>query len=94
MGLNPELVETIKGHFATKPSTELRAILEARDTATMSDEFFAAAEAVLAERQRGDATEPVPGSTEPPGPPDTRPRTRVGSRLDTARVRAPRGRLW
>ena len=69
MGLNPELVESIKDHFAQKPSVELRAILEAHDTAALSDEAFAAAEAVLAERARGAAVEPGVGNTRPLGPP-------------------------
>jgi hypothetical protein len=69
MRLNPELIETIKGHFAKKTSSELRAMLEARDTATMSGEAFEAAEAVLAERSRGVAAEPGMERAVPPNSP-------------------------
>ncbi|HEX4613386.1 MAG TPA: hypothetical protein VH092_34695 [Urbifossiella sp.] len=68
MELNAELLAAIRVHFAGKPSADLRAILEARDTTTLSDEAFATAEAVLAERARGEAAEPGPAAAgnEPP----------------------------
>ncbi len=70
MGLNRKLVETVKGHFAQKSTAELQDIARVRDLERWSEEAFAAAEEVLADRAAGRAKEPrVPVKDTPPPSP-------------------------
>jgi hypothetical protein len=67
MGLNRELVDTIKEHFAKKATDELRDILLVTDPDRWSEEAFVAAREVLADRDAGRAKAPrVPEKEQPP----------------------------
>lgn len=67
MGLNRQLVETVKIHFARKSTADLEEIVRRKDRDQWSDEAFVAAEEVLAERVAGLGKEPrVPVKDAPP----------------------------
>jgi hypothetical protein len=58
MGLNRQLIETVKKHFAEKSTADLQEIVRLKDLDRWSEEAFVAAEEVLAERVAGRAGEP------------------------------------
>jgi hypothetical protein len=70
MGLNRQLVETVKTHFAQKSTAELQEIVRLKDLDRWSEEALIAADEVLAERTAGRAKEPrVPVKDAPPPSP-------------------------
>ncbi len=67
MGLNRQLVDTVKHHFAKKSTADLEEIVRLKDRDQWSDESFVAAEEVLVERVSGRARAPrVPVKDTPP----------------------------
>jgi hypothetical protein len=67
MGLNRQLVDAVKHHFAKKSTADLAEIVRLRDRDQWSEEAFVAAEEVLAERAAGRSKEPrVPVKDTPP----------------------------
>jgi hypothetical protein len=67
MGLNRQLIETVKKHFAEKSTADLQEIVRLKDLDRWSEEAFVAAEEVLAERGAGRAREPrAPVKDAPP----------------------------
>ena len=67
MGLNRQLVDTVKYHFTKKSTADLEEIVRIKDRDQWSDEAFVAAEEVLGERSAGRAKEPrVPVKDSPP----------------------------
>jgi hypothetical protein len=67
MGLNRQLVDTVKKHFVQKSTADLEEIVRLKDRDQWSEEAFVAAEEVLAERAAGGAKEPrVPVKDTPP----------------------------
>src|SRR5213080_4132818 len=73
MGLNRQLVETVKHHFAKKSTADLEEIVRLKDRDQWSEEAFVAAAEVLTERGAGRAKEPrVPVKDAPPPSADER----------------------
>jgi hypothetical protein len=73
MGLNRQLVDTVKQHFAQKPTVDLEEIVRLKDRDQWSEEALVAAEEVLTARGAGRAKEPrVPVKDAPPPSADER----------------------
>jgi hypothetical protein len=73
MGLNRQLVDTVKQHFSKKSSADLEEIVRLKDHDQWSEEAFVAADEVLAERAAGRAKEPrVPMKDTPQPTPEER----------------------
>jgi hypothetical protein len=68
MGLDRQLVETIKKHFAGKLSAQLQEIVRTNDQQRWSPEAIAAAGEVLQDRSAGRAREPLVAEKDPPPP--------------------------
>lgn len=68
MGLNRQLVDTVKKTFAQRASAELEEIVRAKDLNRWSEEAFVAACEVLADRAAGRAKEPLTPEKEQPPP--------------------------
>jgi hypothetical protein len=67
MGLNRQLIDSIKKNFSQKSTADLEEIVRLKDLDRWSEEAFVAAEEVLAERGAGRAQEPrVPVKDTPP----------------------------
>src|SRR5262245_16671937 len=58
MGLNRQLIATIKGHFAGKTTAQLQEIVRLKDLDRWSEGALIAADEVLAERAAGRSKEP------------------------------------
>jgi hypothetical protein len=66
---DPDLVDTIKAHFARKSAAQLQEIVQSGDQGRWSPEAIAAAGEVLQDRLAGRALEPLEAEEEPPPPP-------------------------
>src|SRR5947209_5612419 len=71
MGVDRQLIGSIKKHFANKSSAQLDEIVKSEDRSRWSEEAFEAARELLAERAAGRAAQPAVAQPEPDPPPHT-----------------------
>src|SRR4051812_40471870 len=68
MGVDRQLIDEIKKHFAGKSSAQLQEIVRAEDRDCWSEEAFVAAREILLDRSGGRAQEPKVPVEDPPPP--------------------------